>query len=35
MMVNQNLPTYLGELEKRFPVTWAVLAKQADSQATP
>jgi parvulin-like peptidyl-prolyl isomerase len=35
MMVNQNLPAYLGELEKRYPVTWAVLAKQTDSQSTP
>ncbi len=37
MMVNQNLPTYLGELEKRYPVTWSVMAAQAASQpaATP
>jgi peptidyl-prolyl cis-trans isomerase C len=35
MMINQNLPAYLGELEKRYPVTWAVLAKQTGSQSTP
>ncbi len=29
MMVNQNLPAYLGELEKRFPVSWNVMAKEA------
>ncbi|MBI5890206.1 MAG: peptidylprolyl isomerase [Nitrosomonadales bacterium] len=32
MMVNQNLPAYLGELEKRYPVTWNVMATQAASQ---
>ena len=32
MMVNQNLPAYLGELEKRYPVTWGVMAAQPASQ---
>jgi parvulin-like peptidyl-prolyl isomerase len=37
MMINQNIPAYLGELEKRYPVTWAVIASQPASQpvATP
>jgi peptidyl-prolyl cis-trans isomerase C len=37
MMVNQNLPAYLGELEKRYPVSWSVMAAPAASQpaATP
>jgi hypothetical protein len=26
------MPAYLGELEKRYPVTWAVIAAQAASQ---
>lgn len=33
MMVNQNMPAYLGELEKRYPVTWNVMASQAASQS--
>jgi peptidyl-prolyl cis-trans isomerase C len=32
MIVNQNLPAYMGELEKRFPVTWSVMASPAASQ---
>ena len=32
MIVNQNLPAYMGELEKRFPVTWSVMASSAASQ---
>ncbi|MGE5757522.1 MAG: peptidylprolyl isomerase, partial [Sideroxydans sp.] len=32
MMVNQNLPAYLGELEKRYPVSWGVMATPAASQ---
>jgi peptidyl-prolyl cis-trans isomerase C len=32
MMINQNIPAYLGELEKRYPVTWAVMAAQPASQ---
>ena len=32
MMVNQNMPAYLGELEKRYPVTWAVIASQTSAQ---
>ncbi len=37
MMVRQNLPPYLDELQKRYPVTWSVVAMQAASQpvATP
>ena len=34
MMINQNLPAYLGELEKRYPVSWSVIATQAASQPT-
>lgn len=26
MMISQNLPAFLGELEKRYPVTWSVVA---------
>ena len=32
MMVNEKLPAYLGELEKRYPVTWGVMATQSASQ---
>jgi peptidyl-prolyl cis-trans isomerase C len=28
MMISQNLPGFLGELEKRYPVTWSVIAAQ-------
>jgi parvulin-like peptidyl-prolyl isomerase len=37
MMVSEKLPAYLGELEKRYPVSWSVIAAQAASQpvATP
>ena len=37
MMISQNLPAYLGELEKRYPVSWNVMAAQPASQpaATP
>ncbi|MDP2759592.1 MAG: peptidylprolyl isomerase [Sideroxyarcus sp.] len=26
MIVNQNLPAYMGELEKRYPVSWSLMA---------
>ncbi|OGS90258.1 MAG: hypothetical protein A2Z95_02485 [Gallionellales bacterium GWA2_60_18] len=32
MIVNQNLPAYMGELEKRFPVSWHLMAAPAASQ---
>lgn len=32
MIINQNLPAYMGELEKRYPVSWSLMATQA---ATP
>lgn len=37
MIISQNLPAYLGELEKRYPVSWNVMAAQPVSQpaATP
>jgi hypothetical protein len=37
MMVSESLPVYLNELEKRYPVSWNVVAEQAASQpvATP
>lgn len=37
MMVNEKLPAYLGELEKRYPVSWSVIAARSASQpvATP
>jgi len=34
MIVNQNFPAYMGELEKRYPVTWGVMASQAALQPT-
>ncbi|OIR18066.1 foldase protein PrsA precursor [mine drainage metagenome] len=37
MMISQNLPAYLGELEKRYPVSWNVMVAQPALQpaATP
>ena len=32
MIVNQNLPPYLGELEKRYAVSWNLMASQAAAQ---
>ena len=32
MMVGEYLPAYLNELEKRYPVSWNVVAAQAASQ---
>lgn len=32
MIVNQNLPPYLGELEKRYTVSWNLMASQAAAQ---
>ena len=32
-IVDERLPAYVGELEKRYPVTWNVLAKPAKAQA--
>jgi peptidyl-prolyl cis-trans isomerase C len=32
MIVNQNIPAYMGELEKRFPVSWHLMAAPAASQ---
>jgi parvulin-like peptidyl-prolyl isomerase len=34
MIVNQNFPAYMGELGKRYPVTWGVMASQAALQPT-
>jgi parvulin-like peptidyl-prolyl isomerase len=32
-IINERLPAYVGELEKRYPVTWNVLAKPGERTA--
>lgn len=35
MIINENLPTYLGELERRYKVSWNVIEKHVENDKKP